>query len=83
MEKGQLKYSHFQQTLTNNSYRDTLVPLKWGKETFDNLQDHGVNGTFVPVRNTMHELKKSELLQLKDWIVSVLPPLESDLTNKL
>ncbi|XP_055707194.1 lysophospholipase-like protein 1 [Phlebotomus papatasi] len=63
--------------------RDMLVPLKWGKETFDNLQDHGVNGTFVPVRNTMHELKKSELLQLKDWIASVLPPLESDLTNKL
>ncbi|XP_059608411.1 lysophospholipase-like protein 1 [Phlebotomus argentipes] len=63
--------------------RDSLVPLKWGKETFDNLLDHGVRGTFVPVRNTMHELKKSELLQLKDWISTVLPPLESDLTNKL
>uniref|UniRef100_A0A1L8DYZ4 palmitoyl-protein hydrolase n=1 Tax=Nyssomyia neivai TaxID=330878 RepID=A0A1L8DYZ4_9DIPT len=63
--------------------RDTLVPLKWGNESFRNLQELGVKGTFIPVRNTMHELKKSELLQLQEWILTILPPIETDLTNKL
>uniref|UniRef100_A0A7G3AND7 palmitoyl-protein hydrolase n=2 Tax=Lutzomyia longipalpis TaxID=7200 RepID=A0A7G3AND7_LUTLO len=71
------------QFLMFHGERDTLVPIKWGMETFNNLQDLNVKGNFVPVRNTMHELKKSELLQLQEWILSVLPPLESDLTNKL
>ncbi|GAB0087817.1 lysophospholipase-like protein 1 [Sergentomyia squamirostris] len=71
------------QFLMFHGERDMMVPLSSGKETFDNLIQLGVKGNFVPVRNTLHEIKKSELLQLQEWLLSVLPPLESDLTTKL
>ncbi|BFF91671.1 lysophospholipase-like protein 1 [Drosophila madeirensis] len=63
--------------------RDTMVPLEWGLETFESLQTLGVNGTFNPLKNTLHELKKSSLLDLQQWILEKLPPLENDLHNKL
>lgn len=42
--------------------RDTLVPIEWGQETFENLSKLGVKGSFTPLKNTLHELKKQELL---------------------
>jgi phospholipase/carboxylesterase len=42
-----------------------------------------VEGDFTPLKNTLHELKKSELLDLEKWFQELLPPLESDLHNKL
>ncbi|XP_002016729.2 lysophospholipase-like protein 1 [Drosophila persimilis] len=62
---------------------DTLVPLEWGLETFKSLQILGVNGTFQPMKNTLHELKKSSLLDLESWILEKLPPLENNVQNKL
>ncbi|XP_037828557.1 lysophospholipase-like protein 1 [Lucilia sericata] len=56
--------------------RDTLVPIEWGKESFDNLSKLEVKGTFTPLKNTLHELKKQELLDLQEWILQKLPPLE-------
>lgn len=64
-------------------YRDTLVPMAWGKQTFDELTKRGVKGEFIPIRNTLHELKKSELLDVENWLREILPPLETDLQNKL
>ncbi|XP_017966747.2 lysophospholipase-like protein 1 [Drosophila navojoa] len=63
--------------------RDTLVPLEWGLETFESLQKLGVTGTFKPLKNTLHELKRSSLLDLQEWIVKKLPPLSSEIANKL
>lgn len=63
--------------------RDTLVPLSWGEKTFEELTKRGIVGEFTPLKNTLHELKKSELLELEKWINEMLPPLESDLHNKL
>ncbi|XP_030370003.1 lysophospholipase-like protein 1 [Scaptodrosophila lebanonensis] len=63
--------------------RDTLVPLDWGKESFDALQKLGVTGTFKPLKNCLHELKKASMLDLEQWINEKLPPLESDMQNKL
>lgn len=63
--------------------RDTVVPHDWGHKTFLELQKFGISGKFVPVKNTFHELKNSELLELQEWIVNKLPPLENDLPNKL
>lgn len=63
--------------------RDSLVPGEWGKRTFDRLCSFGVKGEFIPLKNTMHELKTNQLLQLHEWIVDTLPPLDSDLSNKL
>ncbi|XP_022217098.1 lysophospholipase-like protein 1 [Drosophila obscura] len=63
--------------------RDTLVPIEWGVETFKALQSLGVNGTFQPLKNTLHELKKSSLVDLQEWILEKLPPLENNVQNKL
>lgn len=63
--------------------RDTLVPMDWGRTTFDKLTELGVQGEFVPLRNTLHELKTKEITQLIEWINTNLPPLDSDLVNKL
>lgn len=63
--------------------RDSLVPLSWGKETFDELLSVGVDAEFKSLKNTLHELKANELLDIQDWIQKLLPPLESDITNKL
>lgn len=63
--------------------RDTLVPLEWGQESFQKLSQLGVTGTFTPLTNTLHELKKRELLDIQDWILAKLPPLDSNIPNKL
>ncbi|XP_023175490.1 lysophospholipase-like protein 1 [Drosophila hydei] len=63
--------------------RDTLVPLEWGLETFESLQKLGITGTFIPLKNTLHELKRSSLLDLQEWIAKKLPPLNTDISNKL
>lgn len=56
--------------------RDTLVPLSWGQHTFELLKDMGVKGTLTPLSNTLHELKKRELLDVQEWILAKLPPLD-------
>lgn len=64
-------------------YRDTLVPLAWGRKTFDELEKRGVLGSFNPLKGTLHELKKIELLELEKWLQEILPPLDNELQNKL
>lgn len=54
---------------------DDLVPMEWGENTHDNLVNLGIKAEFHPFKNTMHELKKAEIMKLSDWILKVLPPL--------
>lgn len=63
--------------------RDSLVPMSWGKETYDELLRHGVTGEFKTIKNALHELKAGELLEIQEWILKLVPPLESDIQNKL
>lgn len=63
--------------------RDMLVRSEWGSTTFNKLQELGVVGEFVTLKNTMHELKTNEIVQLQEWLTKVLPPLEGDISNKL
>lgn len=58
--------------------RDSLVPISWGETSYNSLIKAGVKASFTPIKNTMHELKKNEILDLLQWINSILPPLESD-----
>lgn len=58
--------------------RDTMVPIHWGETTYNALKQAGINATFKPIKNTMHELKKHEILDLFKWIQTVVPPIESD-----
>ncbi|KAK9875176.1 hypothetical protein WA026_005968 [Henosepilachna vigintioctopunctata] len=53
--------------------RDDMVPLKWGKSTFDHLTHLGVKGEFMELANTYHELKTSEIDRLQSWIEKLLP----------
>lgn len=48
--------------------RDTMVPIKWGEETYKNLTSLGINGEFLNVRNCLHEMKRDELEGLLSWI---------------
>lgn len=57
--------------------RDTLVPMVWGKDTYDRLAQFGIQGTFHPIKNTLHELKKQEILDLLAWIKKILPDEKS------
>lgn len=63
--------------------RDSLVLPEWGRKTFDELTRRGVKGDYTELKNTLHELKKNEMIELEKWIQEVVPPLESDLQNKL
>lgn len=53
--------------------RDTMVPLAWGRETFDRLTELNVKGEFITIPNALHELKKREIEQLFEWINITLP----------
>lgn len=77
-----LKYKTNQQLpklLMYHGGRDTLVPSKWGEETFAQLQKFNVSGEFRPLKNTLHELKKQEILDLEVWIQELL---KADETQK-
>lgn len=61
-----------------------MVPPEWGQTSFDELRTLNVEGEFVNLKNTMHELKKRELQQLIEWIAKTLPPTDEDMPhNKL
>lgn len=81
--KSQPNAEHLPKLLMYHGERDSLVPLSWGKESFDELVTLGVTGEFKPLKNTLHELKANQLLEIQDWILKLLPPLESDISNKL
>lgn len=65
--------SELPELLMFHGERDNLVPIAWGEETFSNLKSLGINGNFVRLTNTFHELKKRELLILNNWIQKKLP----------
>ncbi|KAK7504174.1 hypothetical protein BaRGS_00004478 [Batillaria attramentaria] len=52
---------------------DDLVRFNWGKDTFTKLQNHGVQGEFVPVPNLGHTLNKNIALSVREWILKRLP----------
>lgn len=52
---------------------DEMVPMKWGKDTFDQLTQLGVKGEFMKLPNTFHELKSKEIEKLLHWIETKLP----------
>nr|CAI5842208.1 unnamed protein product [Callosobruchus analis] len=51
---------------------DEIVPIEWGKQTFDSLKDLGVEGEFITINNIGHELEKKEIQGLFTWIESII-----------
>lgn len=80
---NQQNVTTFPKLLMYHGERDSLVPMSWGKETYDELIRLGINGEFKTLKNTLHELKANELLEIQEWITKLVPPLESDIHNKL
>ncbi|XP_014210293.1 lysophospholipase-like protein 1 [Copidosoma floridanum] len=68
--------SKWPQLLQFHGTADKIVPLDWGKKTFDNLQKHGVQGTFVPIEGADHEIVQNELSYIKDWLSNLFPVIE-------
>lgn len=62
---------------------DPFIPMKWGERTFEELKKRGVKGDFLPVKSNSHELKSRMLIDIENWIREIVPPLNSDLSNKL
>lgn len=63
--------------------RDTLVPIQWGRQSYEALEKLGIYGEFIVTKNTMHELKTRQMLQLQEWLNKILPETEADIINKL
>uniref|UniRef100_A0A1A9WTX2 palmitoyl-protein hydrolase n=1 Tax=Glossina brevipalpis TaxID=37001 RepID=A0A1A9WTX2_9MUSC len=55
--------------------KDEIVPIKWGRDSFDKLQTFGVKGTFKIMPNKKHVLSKIGLEDLEEWISKKLVPL--------
>ena len=54
--------------------QDELVLYQWGKDSFNKLTTLGVQGVFHSVPGLSHELDRSTVLKLRDWINEILPP---------
>lgn len=81
--KCQIFSSRYHEQSKMNFFHSSLVPMSWGKDTYDELTRLGVPGEFKTLKNTLHELKAAELLEIQEWISKLVPPLESDIQNKL
>lgn len=86
LNKNSLVYSELRSESTPlymaHGEKDAMVPISWGKKTFEELTKRNVKGEFVPLVYTLHELKKSELEGVFRWIEKHLPPLENDIESK-
>lgn len=80
---NQQNAKHLPKLLMYHGDSDNMVPLLWAKETFDELATLGVNGEFKTLENTPHKLRAVQLFEIQDWIQKLLPPLQSDIVNKL
>lgn len=67
------KPSTLPELLTFHGTADNVVPFDWGKTTFDTLKSAGVRGKFMKLEGADHELVKSELNFVKDWLLQLLP----------
>lgn len=52
---------------------DELVLHSWGEETNFMLKSLGVNTKFQSLPGVYHELNRTELEQLRSWILTKLP----------
>ncbi|XP_012538443.1 lysophospholipase-like protein 1 [Monomorium pharaonis] len=81
LNKRSIIYEHLKMNSEHNKIplvqyhglADSLVPIEWGEEGAKNLQDLGVNVTFIPLKNIEHDLSREEIQSWKDWLLNILP----------
>ncbi|XP_015126651.1 lysophospholipase-like protein 1 [Diachasma alloeum] len=52
---------------------DAMVPFQWGEKTHKILKELGVAGEFVQLPGVEHEIVKTEVVRLTEWLAKVLP----------
>lgn len=52
---------------------DTLIPIQWGRESYNNLIKLGVIAQFIPLDNVDHELGDNQIQFFKKWLLNILP----------
>lgn len=62
---------------------DKTVLYSCGKYAYDKLTELGVKAEFKTVPHLDHDIKFAQLIEVQKWIVNILPPLTTDLPNKL
>ncbi|XP_043503578.1 lysophospholipase-like protein 1 [Polistes fuscatus] len=80
LNKNSMVYQHLENNKPNvmppllqfHGSSDTLVPIQWGEETYNNLKKLGVNATFVPLQRTEHELIETEIQQFIYWVNNIV-----------
>ncbi|XP_055611611.1 lysophospholipase-like protein 1 [Uranotaenia lowii] len=58
---------------------DNLIPVDWGRATFEELTNFGVQGEFVTQWNMAHEIRLKHLQQIIQWILMLVPPPRDDI----
>ncbi|XP_039968455.1 lysophospholipase-like protein 1 isoform X1 [Bactrocera tryoni] len=81
LEQKIVAENNFPELRMYHGAKDELVPLYWGKETFEKLTKLGVNGQFITLDNALHELKKQQILDIRDWILKKLPDKNQNTLN--
>lgn len=52
---------------------DMMVPFSWGTKTRENLENNGVKIDLIKLPGVEHELVRSEIEKLNNWLVEKLP----------
>lgn len=61
---------------------DDLVKFESGRETFDRLVSLGVGGEFVTTHSCGHEIVRSQVLTMRQWLLDILPSSDADAQNQ-
>lgn len=62
---------------------DEMVLHKDGQMAYHALTRLGVKADLISIPNLNHDVKYTQLITIKKWIIDLLPPLPTDLLNKL
>lgn len=62
---------------------DDLVKYESGRDAFDRLVALGVEGEFISTNMCGHEIMRSQVLTIRQWLNDMLPPPTEPPTNKL
>ncbi|CAK9813480.1 Lysophospholipase-like protein 1 [Anthophora quadrimaculata] len=81
LNKNSLVYQHLKENsgtstpplLQFHGITDGLVPIAWGRETYNHLKELGVNVEFVTLNNVAHEITRNEIDSFKKWLLNILP----------
>ncbi|KAH8409496.1 hypothetical protein KR222_007272, partial [Zaprionus bogoriensis] len=52
---------------------DAVVSFDWGKKTYERMRELGVSGSFTTLNGAVHELHKSALVDIEEFILDKLP----------